>query len=251
MMRVLSAAGLLAGILVAACGTDPPDEPDSYGSWMRLPPAEWPKLAVVNQIDYDDQHHPVAGCGCLLEVGGEVLAATAKHVLTYFRSARMDAVDFEGTLKSWRMFPKDRPSELVVVDELVNRESGEPLEGIPCGKDWLLFTVRERPQSIQPLRIRTTPLQRGEAVYVVGWRYTEEDCPQIVYEGSFVRSERDAVLITVEALIDNTVPGLSGAPAIDGEGYLVGLMSRGKGEIQRLSPVEYPRMLLEGRVPGD
>ncbi|MHC4828226.1 MAG: serine protease family protein, partial [Planctomycetota bacterium] len=84
-------------------------------------------------------------------------------------------------------------------------------------------------------------------VYVLGWRYTDVDCPQIVYEGEYVRSEKGSVQITVEKLIDNTIPGLSGAPVIDARGYLIGMMSRGSGRIQRLSPIEYPRELLKGR----
>ena len=64
----------------------------------------------------------------------------------------------------------------------------------------------------------------------------------------YIKSEKGAVLITAEQLVDNTIPGLSGAPVIDEKGYLVGIMSRGKGEIQRLSPVEYPRAFLEGRA---
>jgi hypothetical protein len=71
---------------------------------------------------------------------------------------------------------------------------------------------------------------------------------QIVYEGVYVRSEEDTAVITAEKLIDNTVPRLSGAPVIDGKGHLVGLMSRGKGEFQRLSPVEYPLAFLKRRA---
>lgn len=37
---------------------------------------------------------------------------------------------------------------------------------------------------------------------------------------------------------------------IDAHGYVIGMMSRGRGEIQRLSPVEYPRKLLEKRAAG-
>lgn len=242
---------LLAGTLLAGRAPAQVDEPEPYGSWMKLPTAEWPKLALVNQIDYVDEHHPVAGCAFLLEVEEEVLAATAKHVLTYFKSPAMDSVDFEGTLKRWKMFPKDLPSEIVVVDTLLNVDPKESLKGIPCGKDWLLFTVGRRSEKIQPLRIRTTPLEKGEPVYVVGWRYTERNCPQIVHEGVYVRAEEDAVVITVKKLIDNTVPGLSGAPVIDARGYLVGLMSRGKGEFQRLSPVAYPLAFLERREQDD
>ncbi len=250
MKLTLTVAYLLAVAFLAGRGAAQSAGADDYGSWMKRPSGEWPEIAVVNQIDYDNKHHPVAGCGFLLQVGDDVLAATAKHVLTYFKSAQMDSVDFEGTLKSWKMFPKDCPSDVVVVGELINRTPNESLQGIPCGKDWLLFTVRKRSENIQPLRIRTSPLVKGEPVYVIGRRYTEKECPQIVFDGMFVRSEEDSVCITVEKLIDNTIPGLSGSPVIDGKGYLIGLMSRGKGEIQRLSPVEYPRKLLKARAQG-
>jgi hypothetical protein len=244
----LAVAGLLVCSALHVGGAAPSEEPDAYGSWMALPQKDWPKIAVVNQIDYTDGHHPVAGCGFLLEVGDEVLAATAKHVLTYFKSAEMDSVDFRGTLRGWKMFPKDRPSEVVVVGELINPDAEESLQRIPCEKDWLLFTVERASKEIQPLRFRTTPLQPGEPVYVIGWRYTEKDCPQIVYEGEYVRCEKGAVQITVEKLIDNTIPGLSGAPVIDARGYLIGIMSRGSGRIQRLSPIEYPRELIKARA---
>lgn len=75
----------------------PSEEPNGYGSWMALSQEDWLKIAVVNQIDYTVRHLPVAGCGFLLEVGNEVVAATAKHVLTYFKSVEMDAVDLNGT----------------------------------------------------------------------------------------------------------------------------------------------------------
>ncbi len=122
------------------------------------------------------------------------------------------------------------------------------MQRIPCEKDWLLFTVERASQEIQPLRFRTTPLRPGEPVYVLGWRYTEVDCPQIVYEGSYIRSEKGSVLITVEKLINNTMPGLSGAPVIDARGYVIGMMSRGSGPNQRLSSTDYPRGLIEGRA---
>ena len=49
--------------------------PEDYGSWMRRPADEWPKIAVINQIEYEDKHYPVAGCGCLVQFEDEVVAA--------------------------------------------------------------------------------------------------------------------------------------------------------------------------------
>ena len=71
---------------------------------------------MINQIEYTDKNHPVAGCGFLLDTGDEILAATAKHILTYFKSETMESVSFQKTLKLWKMFPKNNPDDVVVID---------------------------------------------------------------------------------------------------------------------------------------
>ena len=106
------------------------------------------------------------------------------------------------------------------------------------GRDWLLFTVRETDHPVQPLRPRRTPLVEGETVYVIGWRYPDEG-RQRVHRGRFVRMDEGSVLVSVEALEDNTVPGLSGSPVIDAKGRVIGLMSAKAGKLQRLAPVGY------------
>jgi hypothetical protein len=245
LIRGLALAGILGvGMVSTGVGQSPPA--DTYGRWMTEAPAAWPRITMINQIEYTDAKHPVAACGFLVDIGDEVVAATAKHVLIYFKSEAMDSVSFEGTLERWRMFPKDRPEEIVVIDQLINRDRVEPLRRIPPSRDWLLFTIRERTDAVQPLKLRTSPLDPGEKVFVVGWRSTGEG-RQDVYEGRFVRRDRGSVLISVEALTDNTMPGLSGSPVIDARGYVVGLMSAKSGRLQRLAPVEYPLAILRER----
>jgi hypothetical protein len=159
----------------------------------------------------------------------------------------MKSVSFGETLKLWKMFPKNNPEDVVVVDKLINEDPEEPLEEIPSERDWLLFTIKERSLNIQPLKFRSSPMKEGETVYIIGWRYTDRDCPQVVYEGNFVRSEKGSFLITTKELTDNTTPGLSGSPVIDSKGYLLGLMSKKAGEMERPSSLEYPKMLIEKR----
>jgi hypothetical protein len=202
---------------------------------------------MINQIDYVDEHFPVAGCGFLIDTGEEIIAATAKHVLVYFKSESMNSVSFGEALRTWKMFPKDNPDDLVVVDALINEDTEEPLEDIPSARDWLLFTVKERSRNIQPLRFRTDPLEPGEPVYIVGWRYSDKDCPQVVYEGNFVSEEKGSFLITTRELADNTMPGLSGSPVIDSRGYLIGLMSQKAGKMERPSSLDYPRTIIVKR----
>ncbi|MFC1475303.1 serine protease [Candidatus Zixiibacteriota bacterium] len=224
------------------------NEPDIYGQWMEKPQSEWPQITMINQIEYTDKNHPIAGCGFLLDIEGEILAATAKHILIFFKSDSMKTVSFNNTLKHWKMFPKNKPDDVVVVDKLINENQEEPLENIPPGKDWLLFTIKKRSQNIQPLKFRSSPLQEGETVYIVGWRYSDKDCPQVIYEGNFVRSEEGSFLITTKELADNTMPGLSGSPVIDSKGYLIGLMSQKADKMERPSSTDYPKMLLDKRT---
>ena len=216
--------------------------------WIEKPQSEWPLITMINQIEYTDKNHPVAGCGFLLDTGDEILAATAKHILTYFKSETMKSVCFNNTLKLWKMFPKNNPDDVVIVDKLINEKPEEPLERIPSEIDWLLFTIKQRSPNIQPLKFRPGPVKKGERVYIVGWRYTDKDCPQVVYEGNFVRKEKGSLLITTKELSDNTMPGLSGSPVIDSKGYLIGIMSQKAGKMERLSSLDYPRMLIEKRA---
>lgn len=224
------------------------NEPSDYGRWMEKSQGEWPQITMINQIEYTDKNHPVAGCSFLLDTGDEILAATAKHILIYFKSDSMKAVSFNNALKLWKMFPKNNPDDVVVVDKLINENPEEPLEQIPPERDWLLFTIKEKSQNIQPLKFRSGPMQEGETVYIIGWRYTDRDCSQVIYEGNFVRSEEGSFLVTTKELTDNTMPGLSGSPVIDSNGYLLGLMSQKAGKMERPSSIEYPRMLIEERV---
>ena len=217
------------------------NEQADYGRWMEKPQSEWPQITMINQIEYTDKNHPVAGCGFLLDTGDEVLAATAKHILVYFKSDSMKAVSFNNALKLWKMCPKNNPEDVVVVDKLINESPEEPLAHIPPERDWLLFTIKERSQNIQPLKFRSGPMQEGEIVYIIGWRYTDKDCPQMVYEGNFVRSEGASFLITTKELADNTMPGLSGSPVIDSKGYVLGLMSQKAGKMERPSSIDYPK----------
>jgi len=238
----------IACLLTLAClahGTPGSAQPgEAYGQWVEKAHADWPSIAMINRIDYTDESFPVAGCAFLLDTGDATLAATAKHVLRFFKSETMDSVSFRGTLKSWRVFPKDDPSRVTVLGELVNEDDEASLESIPVGRDWLLFTVRKRAESVQALRLRSTPLVADEPVFIVGWRYTDEGS-QKIYAGNYVRSEEGSVLIAVDALADNKMPGLSGAPVIDARGYVIGVMSQKAGTMQRLASIDYPQALLE------
>jgi hypothetical protein len=237
-------------ILIALCCCCGTDVDDIRETWIDKPHDQWPQIAMINEITYLDQHYPVAGCSFLLDTGSDTVAVTAKHVLIYFKSDMMKAVSFENTLVSWKMYPKDNPTDVVVVDRLINENPAEQIEYIPSRKDWLLFSITEASPKIQPLTLRESPFVPDERVYIVGWRYTDIDCRQRIYEGRSVSSSDGAVLISTKELADNTIPGLSGAPVIDSKGRLIGLMSQKQGQMEQLAGIEYAREVLD-RAAGE
>ncbi len=243
---MFAAVVLLIGLMgIASDGRLQAPQPES---WIDKPKKEWPQITMINQIEYVDKSHPIAACSFLLETEEGVFAVTAKHVLTYFKSPSMTSVSFGDKLKRWIMFPKNNPSDVVEVGALLNEDRNESIDRtIPSNIDWLVFSTKRRSPHIQPLKFRTEPLQAGENVYIVGWRYSDKDRPQVIYEGNYVESIDGAVIISTKLLSDNKMPGLSGSPVIDGRGYLIGIMSQKYGKLEKLGSIEYPKRLIEAR----
>lgn len=225
-----------------------PTPAQQSGKWIDKPQNEWPQITMINRIEYVDKTFPIAACSFLLDAGSVTLAVTAKHVLTYFKSESMTSVSFGDSLKSWVMYPKNNPADSVVIDGLINEDPGEPIDRvIPSDIDWLLFSIKSRSNNIQPLKFRTEPLQPQEKVYIIGWRYTDKDCPQVIYEGNFVETQDGSVIISTKTLQDNKMPGLSGAPVIDSHGCLVGIMSQKYGKMEKLGSIQYPKRIIDAK----
>jgi V8-like Glu-specific endopeptidase len=200
---------------------------------------------MINHINYIDRNYSVAGCGFLLDIGTDTIAVTAKHILAFFKSDIMSTVSFNNSLVQWEMYPKNNNMDKVYIEKIINENSNESLQGIPADKDWLLLTVKQKSLNIHPLQFRKSPLNVGEKVYIIGWRYSDNNCTQRIFEGKFVKSMGGSLILYTELLSNNTIPGLSGSPVIDSDGYLIGIMSQKYGKMERLSSIEYPMELLK------
>ena len=209
-------------------------------SWVTENQNNWPQIAMINHIKYVDKDYSVAGCGFLLDIGTDTIAVTAKHILTYFKSDIMNTVSFVNCLIKWEMYPKNNIMDKVYIEKIINENQKESLQGIPVKKDWLLLKVKQKSLNIQPLQFRKSPLIAGEKVYIIGWRYSDNGCTQRIFEGKFVKTMEGSIIISTKLLSNNTIPGLSGAPVVDSEGYLIGIMSQKYGKMEKLSSTEYP-----------
>lgn len=199
-------------------------------TWIHLPYDDWPQIALTNHVQYKngdryiDPSFEYAGTGFLIDTGEDTLAATAKHVLWIARNTLSSKVQINDQLEEWIMKPKGKTTDQVLIDELLNEDSAEVLQGPNASiteRDWLVFSIRNNSKNIYPLKPRSTRLNPGEKLFILSCAYLETVCG--VHEARVIRKEGMDVLLRMS---DNkNLPGSSGSPIIDTSGFLVGVLS--------------------------
>ena len=195
----------------------------------KLSAKTFENIALVNKIDFFEfkLDQPKFSCGFLLQHNHEIYAVTAKHLLKIIKPDRMKTLTFENHIKSWSLYPLENKSEVIICDQLINENKSEFLDAKSTYEnDWLLFSIKENNSKIKPLQIRTTPLIPGEKLYVVGWTRKMENGKQRVYEFEYYKTIENRILLK-DIIIPEQFGGLSGAPVIDKNEMLVGIVSGG------------------------
>lgn len=183
-----------------------------------------PPVTMINKVSYRDQRFDnyIAGCAFLVDTGKRIVAVTCKHALWVAKTDKMKFVSFGDELKEWRMQRKDDTLRYVVTDKLLNEDKNELIGEGNVNTDFLVFSIKENKSDIKPLKIRKTELKQGESLYMVGWTFQDKKGSQRVYLGDYAGKQGTHLLMNVEMM---NLAGLSGAPVIDADGNLVGIVS--------------------------
>ena len=185
------------------------------------------EITLVNRIDFFESKldQPKFSCGFLLRHNDNIYAVTAKHLLKIIKPDEMKTLTFENYIKSWSLYSLENKSETVICDKLLNENKSEILKAKSTYEnDWLIFSIKENLSKSKPLQIRTTPLIAGEKLYVVGWTRKMENGKQRVYEFEYYKTIENRILLK-DIIVPEQFGGLSGAPVIDENGMLTGIVS--------------------------
>lgn len=200
-----------------------------YGCQNKTSTKTFDGIALVNKIEFNDKQldQQRFGCAFLLQYNNEIFAVTAKHLLQVIKPKEMKTLSFKSHIKSWSLYVLDKKSELVRTDSLLNENKSENLnDKSSYNNDWLVFSIKNNDTKVKALSIRKTPLTVGEKLYVIGWTRTMESGPQRVYEFEYYKTIKNRILLKDIAVPDK-FGGLSGAPVVDENGELVGVVSNG------------------------
>ena len=203
-------------------------------SWVDRPIAAWPKIALINEVQfkngdrYVDPSFKYAGTGFLIDNGEDTLAATAKHILWIAKNRQSKGVEVNDALKSWVMRPKGDTQDSAVMGALLNEDADEQLEGkgsTILDRDWIVFSVKKVSGDLYPLKPRSTQVRPGERVYILSCAYDDPLCT--VHEGKVYK--KMGMDIFIQRDMKTHKGGCSGSPVIDSNGYLVGIISGSAG----------------------
>jgi hypothetical protein len=210
---------VLLALTVAGCDQEKPVIKAPAETWVSQKWKTWPQIVLTNDAKFKG-HTPMKGASSFLikSSDGRVFGVTAKHLLGEDGgvSPELDVTRFNNVLTSWRLAPRTKERSFVKVDKLV-------AFGKRKDDDWLVFSLK--PQSnlpAVPLRVRGTPVADEEQVYLLGCPYSDDDCMQNVHAGHVYRTYQQEIIFDFEPKVD--LSGFSGAPVIDGNGHLVGIL---------------------------
>ncbi|WP_161662283.1 tetratricopeptide repeat-containing serine protease family protein [Pedobacter sp. V48] len=200
-------------------------------NWMDKPVSAWPRIALVNHVQYKngdryvDPSFKYAATGFLIGSGKDTLAATAKHILWIAKNRKTKSTEINNDLEQWVMTPKGMGKDSALIGRLLNEDPEEQLEGkgaTSLDRDWIVFSTTKVASGLYPLKPRYTQVKPGEKVYILSCAYEDSLCT--VHEGRVYKKLGMDILIRRD--MKTHKGGCSGSPVIDANGYLIGVLSR-------------------------
>jgi len=234
--------GILSFVLVsfiASCNQSPEVQKEP---WRDKPFQQWPDFALTNEIYFENTHYEDLANAFLINTGADTLGASCKHLFMVFqKEPGLRFIDLGDAFRSWKAYPKNEPAHSVRLKRLINQNKEEPIGQYNTlkNRDWIIFEVEENTKDLYPLKIRYTPIKKGEVVYAIGWGSLQED-PSEPVKVSFKCFQHRGHYYYAKALTQDVKPGgTSGSPVIDKNGYLVGITSGAEGKLAVIGSIEY------------
>ncbi len=177
------------------------------------------QIYMTNEVHFKNEDQlKYLGSGFLVKYQKEMYACTAKHIVTKTKrlTKRVKAKHLNEAMTSWTMFPRFKEQKKVRLGQLINNYKMD--------SEWWLLEVEKATKFTKAMEIREAAVQVGEKVYFVGCPYAEQDCKQNIYVGEISSIKKNKIKINYDP--KTNVAGFSGAPLMDKDGKLIGMLTQ-------------------------
>lgn len=216
--------------------------------WIEKPREQWPDFSLTNEVSFDSITFSNLANSFLINTGSDTLGVSCKHLFMAFRKhLELNSISLGKEFNYWKLYPKNKPSKSVQIKKLINKNKKEPIGQFNTlkNRDWIIFEIKEKITDLYPLKIRYTPLKKGETIYAVGWGHQQKNnkIPKITKFKCFQNYGNYYYAETITK--DINPAGRSGSPVIDKNGYLVGLTSGSVGKLTVIGSIQYLKKLFD------
>lgn len=185
--------------------------------WWQKPRLEWPQILLTNHLEFDGRNTVEGASAFLLRNDSDTVLCTVRHILEKPMGIKppvpQDSVNY--LLKNWSLAPRATTGfDSLRVQSLINTK--------PSDDDLLVLSLKKQSREITSLLPSPTLAVKGEKVFIIGCENKSKDCNQNVWEATVAVS--DSTQLIIEPASKFVAAGFSGAPVVNVEGKLVGMV---------------------------
>ncbi|MFT6747894.1 MAG: hypothetical protein ACJAZ2_002251 [Glaciecola sp.] len=183
------------------------------------------QILLTNEYQLNESRAHGASSFLILAKGDTVLC-TAKHLLgdAMGISPEIKTEKFDSALVYWKAFPRNNllSSDTIYSTKIITKQT-DSVDII------LQNCVHGMENNIIVLKPRLSKAAQGEKFEIIGCQYSDSECHQRKYYATMDSYEEGKMFLISETKF--IVPGFSGAPVIDSNGLVIGVLSGG-GELE-------------------
>lgn len=192
------------------------DKKDHAG--FDFPQLKNTQYLLTNEINMKNRRIVCGASAYLLELNGVPYLATAKHLTTDAMGfdPPIDLKTYSDSVNYWYGYPRTK----ALTNEKIETES--LLYHDDVMEDVILLKLKRKPIEIAVFKPNFKRLNKGDRVSVIGCEYTDPDCNQKQFFGTF---QQYTMVDQMEIFMDSSsiiLPGMSGTPIVDEEFRVVG-----------------------------
>jgi hypothetical protein len=211
------------------------NRPAPPATWASTPVNQWPALVLLQKAEFKHHTPMQAGCACLVRLPtGEIVALTAGHLLGKdggvspgFTRSGFGGLDpqmlatLTDEITSWELFlPKHKEQAVEAVGLFGKADEFDA----DCDQVLLRLSQHYSTYPVKPLDVRLKPVTFGEPLHLITCALDKDgNLQQVVLDARRVPGLGFVCELEKPAELN----GCSGAPVVDKDGLLVGIVTGG------------------------